>query len=243
MEIVHKWLIGDAPWRFAFEVLLRFVIIYLALLVVLRLMGRRFAGQLSIVELAIMVMLGAAIGPPLQTPEKGILPTVVLLITLFACFRLLSWLTFRSHKMEMLSQGDATMLVQDGRLAQSHLRHAELSRARIFSELRALDVQHLGELRRAWLEPSGRVSLLRYREPRAGLWILPAQSESFERRILVDDGYACGNCGYVIEQQSPPVQGCRYCQHTRWERAVKRLGTEKLYPHRARESQSDDSAA
>ena len=243
MEMLHKWLIGEAPWSFAFEVLLRFVIIYLALLIVLRLMGRRFAGQLSIVELAIMVMLGAAIGAPLQTPEKGILPTVVLLVTLVGCFRLLSWLTFRSHKMETLSQGDATMLVQDGRLAQEHLRHAELSRARIFSELRALDIQHLGEVRRAWLEPSGRVSLLRYRQPRAGLWILPGQSKEFDQRILVDNRYACGNCGYVIEQRSAPEEACRYCRHSHWERAVKRLGTDKLYQERSREAQNDDTAA
>jgi len=240
MDILHKWLMGEAPWSFAFEVLLRFAIIYLTLLIVLRLMGRRFAGQLSIVELAIMVMLGAAIGPPLQTPEKGILPTVLLLVTLFACFRLLAWITFRSHKMEILSQGDATMLVQEGRLARDHLRHAELSRARIFSELRALDVQHLGELRRAWLEPSGRISLLRYRQPRAGLWILPNQSEAFDKRIVVESCYACGECGYVIEQRHEPDQACRYCQHARWERAVKRLGTDKLY---AQQAQEDDTAA
>lgn len=240
MEIVHRWLMGEAPWSFALEVLLRFAIIYLALLLVLRLMGRRFAGQLSIVELAIMVMLGAAIGPPLQTPEKGILPTVALLVTLFACFRLLAWITFRSHKIEILSQGDATMLVQEGRLALEHLRHAELSRARIFSELRALDVQHLGELRRAWLEPSGRISLLRYSQPRAGLWILPHQSEAFDKRILVESRYACGQCGYVVEQQGEPEQACRYCQHSHWERAVKRLGTDKLYQP---QGQEDDTAA
>ncbi|MXP48666.1 hypothetical protein FD733_02005 [Pantoea sp. Eser] len=51
-EIIHRWLIG--------EVLLRFLFIYLVLLLVLRLMGRRFAGQLSIIYLAIMIMLGAA---------------------------------------------------------------------------------------------------------------------------------------------------------------------------------------
>lgn len=243
MELMHTWLIGAAPWSFALEVVLRFLIIYLALLLVLRLMGRRFAGQLSIVELAIMVMLGAAIGPPLQTPEKGILPTVVLLVTLFGCFRLLSWLSFRSHRLEALSQGEATMLVQDGRLALEHLRHAELSRARIFSELRALDVQHLGELRRAWLEPSGRVSLLRYRQPRAGLWILAEQSREFDQRILVEASYACGRCGFVVDQEEPPREACRYCHGERWEHAVKRLGTDKLWRDQARDAQNDDTAA
>ncbi len=242
MEWVQQGLMGDAPWQFAIEVLLRFLVIYLVLLIVLRLMGRRFASQLSIVELAIMVMLGAAIGPPLQTPEKGILPTV-LLLTLLACFRLLSWFTFRSHQMEILSQGDATMLVKNGRLALEHLRHAELSRARIFSELRALDIQHLGELQRAWLEPSGRVSLLRYRQPRAGLWILPDQSKESDKRILVEESYACARCGYVVNDGQKPGAVCRYCQHPHWQRAVKRLGTDELYQDRAGEEKDNGSAA
>lgn len=231
-DLLHRWLIGEAPWSFAAEVLLRFLCIYLVLLLVLRLMGRRFAGQLSIIDLAIMIMLGAAIGAPLQTPEKGILTTIVLLITLLGCFRLLSWSTFFSHRLEVLTQGDATMLVMDGRLALEHLHHAEFSRDRTFSELRSMGIQHLGEVRRAWLEPSGRVSLLCYRQPRAGLWLLPEQNQQFNQHIAVDDRFACGHCGYVVQSKAQPEQRCDYCEQQAWRPAVKRLGTEKIYdPH------------
>jgi len=74
----------------------------------------------------------------------------------------------------------------------------------------------------------------------AGLWILPHQSEAFDKRILVESRYACGQCGYVVEQQGEPEQACRYCQHSHWERAVKRLGTDKLYQP---QGQEDDTAA
>ena len=226
-QFAQHWLIGEAPWQFMLEVALRFVIIYFSLLLVLRLFGRRFAGQLSILELAIMIMLGAAIGAPLQTPEKGILPTLVLLLALLASFRLLSWLSFRSHRVEVLSQGDATTLIVDGRMALDNVRQAKLSRDRIFSELRALDVQHLGEVRRAWLEPAGRVSLLRYRASRPGLWLLPEQNPEFDQRITLDDCYACAGCGHVIKQQEKPEEACEYCQGRSWHRAVKRLGSDK----------------
>lgn len=122
-------------------------------------MDRRVAAQLSMVDLAIMIMLGAAIGAPLQTPDKGILTTIVLLITLLIYFRLLCWSTFFSHRHEVLTQGDAALLVMDGRLTLEHLQHAEFSRDRAFSELRSMEIQHPGEVRRAWLEPSGRISL------------------------------------------------------------------------------------
>lgn len=231
-DLLLRWLMGEAPWTFAAEVLLRFLFIYLFLLLVMRLMGRRFAGQLSIIDLAIMIMLGAAIGAPLQTPEKGILTTIVLLITLLGCFRLLSWGAFYSHRLEVLTQGDATLLVMDGRLALEHLHHAEFSRDRTFSELRSMGIQHLGEVRRAWLEPSGRVSLLLYRKPRSGLWLLPAQNETFNQHIAVDGCFACGHCGYVMRSEQQPEQQCNYCAQQTWRQAVKRLGTENVYdPH------------
>ncbi|ORM54313.1 hypothetical protein HA41_05945 [Pantoea conspicua] len=231
-DLLLRWLMGEAPWTFAAEVLLRFLFIYLFLLLVMRLMGRRFAGQLSIIDLAIMIMLGAAIGAPLQTPEKGILTTIVLLITLLGCFRLLSWGAFYSHRLEVLTQGDATLLVMDGRLALEHLHHAEFSRDRTFSELRSMGIQHLGEVRRAWLEPSGRVSLLLYRKPRSGLWLLPAQNETFNQHIAVDGCFACGHCGYVVRSEQQPEQQCNYCAQQTWRQAVKRLGTENVYdPH------------
>jgi len=228
-DLLLRWLMGEAPWTFAAEVLLRFLFIYLFLLLVMRLMGRRFAGQLSIIDLAIMIMLGAAIGAPLQTPEKGILTTIVLLITLLGCFRLLSWGAFYSHRLEVLTQGDATLLVMDGRLALEHLHHAEFSRDRTFSELRSMGIQHLGEVRRAWLEPSGRVSLLLYRKPRSGLWLLPAQNETFNQHIAVDGCFACGHCGYVVRSEQQPEQQCNYCAQQTWRQAVKRLGTENVY--------------
>lgn len=231
-DLLLRWLMGEAPWIFAAEVLLRFLFIYLFLLLVMRLMGRRFASQLSIIDLAIMIMLGAAIGAPLQTPEKGILTTIVLLITLLGCFRLLSWGAFYSHRLEVLTQGDATLLVMDGRLALEHLHHAEFSRDRTFSELRSMGIQHLGEVRRAWLEPSGRVSLLLYRKPRSGLWLLPAQNETFNQHIAVDGCFACGHCGYVVRSEQQPEQQCNYCAQQTWRQAVKRLGTENVYdPH------------
>ncbi|MDW8846307.1 DUF421 domain-containing protein [Erwinia sp. MMLR14_017] len=225
---LHKWLIGEAPWSFTAEVLLRFIIIYLILLLVLRLMGRRFAGQLSIVDLAIMVMLGAAIGAPLQTPDKGILSTVVLLFTLLGCFRLLSLLSFCSHKVEVFTQGDVTMLVMDGRLALKHLHHAEFSRDRTLSELRSMGVQHLGEVRRAWLEPSGGVSLILYKQPRVGLWLLPGQDEDFSKRIAAEGNFACGHCGFVVQSHKDPQAECEYCGQRDWRPAVKRLGVEKV---------------
>jgi uncharacterized membrane protein YcaP (DUF421 family) len=221
----HRILLGDTQWLFMVEVLFRTGIIYLLLLVMMRLMGRRVAAQLSISELAVMLTLGAAIGVPLQTPEKGILPAAVLLLTALVFQRGLSLLSFKKREIEVATQGDATILVKDGRLVLENMAKARLSPERVHSELRAQNIQHLGEVRRVYLESSGHFSLIKYRTPHYGLWLLPTPDDEMSKRIQVNNHYACSRCGHVIQcAPAPEGQECECCDNETWLPAVKRLG-------------------
>ena len=76
-EDIQPWdwqriLFGQAPPEFLIEVFLRTTLIYLALLVVTRALGKRMGGQLSISELAVMVTLGAIVSPAMQIPQLGL---------------------------------------------------------------------------------------------------------------------------------------------------------------------------
>lgn len=75
----HQFLIGKDEGIFLVEVLYRTVVICFLVWFAMRVMGKRLSGQLSISELAIVLTLGAVAGLPLQDPERGILPAVVVL--------------------------------------------------------------------------------------------------------------------------------------------------------------------
>jgi uncharacterized membrane protein YcaP (DUF421 family) len=127
--IITDWgrlLMGDAPWVFLLELVGRAVVVYLLLLVLMRGMGKRVAAQLSIPELAVVLMLGAAIGLPLQVPDKGLLPALLVLLVVLAWQQGLSFWAFKSRRMETLSQGDVSILLKDGRLALDGLEKALL---------------------------------------------------------------------------------------------------------------------
>src|SRR5438132_1156779 len=76
----HRMLVGGTPWAFLIEVMLRAAFTYFLLLVCMRLLGKRVAGQMSISELAIFLSLGAAVGLPLQVPDRGLLPAIAVLL-------------------------------------------------------------------------------------------------------------------------------------------------------------------
>src|SRR4051812_50123663 len=69
----HRFLIGEAPGWFLIEIAIRMALIYLILMVAMRLMGKRLAGQMSLSEMAVIVTLGAAGGGSLQAPGRGLL--------------------------------------------------------------------------------------------------------------------------------------------------------------------------
>jgi uncharacterized membrane protein YcaP (DUF421 family) len=219
-EFVERLLIGDGPWAFLAEVVPRAVVMYLLLLVSMRLMGKRVAAQLSITELAVILMLGAAIGVPIQVSSQGVLPAVLVLLTVVFMQRASSRAAVRWRRVELLTQGDATLVVRDGRILLDSLKQNQMSREMLASELRAAGVAHLGELRRVYFEASGALSIVRRRRPIPGLTLRPDMEPAFLDDIGADGYFACWSCGNLIQAEKRPSVACQYCGVQRWESAV-----------------------
>ena len=80
-------ILGQVPWSFVLEAVLRMVFLYLLLIISMRLMGKRMAGMLSRIEMAGMVTLAAAIGVPLLAPDRGLLPAVIIAVVVVVAQR------------------------------------------------------------------------------------------------------------------------------------------------------------
>ena len=209
------------PWWVLVEILGRIVLIYLLLMVTMRLMGKRVAAQMSLSEIAVVITLGAAVGVPMQAPERGLLAPLVILIVAIVFQRGLSFWAFRSRRAEVVSQGDLSTLLEDGRLLIGQLKVNTLSRERLFAMLRSEGVQHLGQLRRVYLESSGELSVVRRHKPRPGLSVLPSHEEkAFDLGEPVPDTYVCNRCGNPREAKTKPTEPCERCDDHVWTEAV-----------------------
>ena len=178
----RRLLIGKTPPLFLLEVVVRAIFVYVVLLIAVRLMGKRVAGQLSLSELAVMVTLGAAIGVPIEVPEHGMVPAALVLGVAILYQRGIGLLSFRSRRAELLTQGDLVMLMRDGVLDLPAMRRCGLSRERAFAALREKGIEHLGEVRRMYFETSGAFSIYRAVAPKAGLSIVPSDHPGLETR-------------------------------------------------------------
>ncbi|RFZ84406.1 DUF421 domain-containing protein [Mucilaginibacter terrenus] len=223
---IYRILIGNAPPIFLLEVFLRTLVIYVTLLFAIRWLGKRMSGQLTIMELAVMLTLGAIICVPMQIPDRGLLQGIVLLICAVWLQRGVSYLGVKSTKIEDFTQGKLSMLIKNGVLELDELRINRISHNQLFSQLRQLNVFNLGELDRVYLEANGVYSIFKSDEPRPGLPILHVDdAEIVEKQQHAGNNenenkplQACTNCGNVQPEQT--VARCGVCGNDNWIKAI-----------------------
>lgn len=166
--------IGDAPLAFALEIAFRTAFMYLYTLALVRLLGKRGMGQLSPFEMVIIVALGSAVGDPMFYADVPLFHGVIVVTVVVALERVLVRLTERNRMLERLIESSPVLLVTDGEIDMGALDREDLSLAELYMSLREHGIEHLGEVRRAYLEPNGKVSVYRNGLARLGKSVLPA---------------------------------------------------------------------
>jgi len=213
---IYRILFGDATAVFLPEVVLRTLFIYLALLLTVRLMGKRMTGQLTISEMAVMLTLGAIVSPAMQTPSTGLLLGLMILVCTLSIQRGFNYLEFVNPRFEAFTHGRMAPLVMDGVLDLGELKRARLSRQQLFAVLRNEGIYQLGKVDRVYLEAYGLFSIYVSKETRAGLSMLPPADEKLRPAEDENKGLqACSRCGNVVSGASAPER-CRNCNADSW---------------------------
>jgi uncharacterized membrane protein YcaP (DUF421 family) len=219
-EMPRFWL-GDTPLVFLVEVALRMLVLYGVLVLSLRLMGRRMSSQLTRNELLALVALAAGIGPAVQDPDQGLIAPLIIAVWVVVVQRGLAFLTFRSRRFDALANGNAEVLIHDGRLQLQALHRNAISRERVFAELRSHGLLQLGAVERLYIEPDGSFSLVRGPDGRPGLSIVPAWDPTLADEQTRDPRMrACACCGALRSKEDRDDERCADCHKQDWKPAV-----------------------
>ncbi|WP_420149190.1 YetF domain-containing protein [Spirosoma sp.] len=217
----QRILIGDAPGEFLLEVFIRTTLIYVALLVIMRLLGKRMNGQLTNLELAVMLTMGAIVSPAMQLPDRGLLSGALALVCAWTFLRGTNFIGFKSSKAEKIIQGTETVLVKDGIIQLDEMAKNRLSHQQIFAALRSENVYNLGKVKRLYLEAYGMFSIYQDEAEKPGLSVLPPSDKDVQSIHQHPDEklLACTNCGNIVSGKPKPTN-CPICQANDWADAV-----------------------
>ena len=143
------------PWK---DVLLQVgmaLLYYAVLLAILRLAGKRLAGQTTTLDLVVLIALAVVIQGALLGP--GRLNAVVFVVTVFAAHRLIALASARSRFVRELVRGRPVVLIEDGRIDRHRLEREGLSLADLHAGLRKLGYEDPKEIKTAVLEETGQI--------------------------------------------------------------------------------------
>src|SRR5688572_13696340 len=214
-------LLGEEEWGFLPQVLLRSAIMFIVAIIALRLIGRRGIMQ-GIFELVTIITLGSAAGDPMFYKKVGLLPAILVFVTIVLMYRITNYFVAKSRFFEHIIEGRTVRLVEDCRFVVENFKHEELSKDEIFSDLRGHGVSHLGQVDAAYIEASGKMSLyfLQDEQVKYGLPVRPELLETEQEAIKETGMYSCGFCGYTEKISKTKKHSCTICNKTKWVRSV-----------------------
>jgi uncharacterized membrane protein YcaP (DUF421 family) len=136
---------------------------YVALIVLVRMAGKRMAGQTTTFDLLVLIALGVVMQS--AALAEGAANAAVFVATVFALHRLNAWLCGSSRRIRHLIRGKPRLLIRDGHVIEKALELEGVTHAELLAGLRKLGFARVDDVRLAVLEETGHISALGHDSP------------------------------------------------------------------------------
>ncbi len=158
----------------------RGLLVYAAMLVVIRILGKRTVGNFTAFDLLVALMLGEVVDEIIYG-DVTLLQGFTAVLVIAGAKYVTAWLTYFDHGLNRLFEGKPTELVRNGELVRKGLRAELMNEKEVMAALRLQGVSDVREVKLAFLEVDGLVSV--FREP----WAEPLEKSVLHGRHAKDD--------------------------------------------------------
>ena len=146
------------------NIIIRSALLYIIVVLVMRLMGKRQIGELQPYELVISIMIAELASIPMEDVGVPIFKGLIPIFTLAFLHAVLSLLVLKSQKMRRLICGTPVVLIRDGKIQQQEMGAIMINLSDLIEQLRVKNIIDPGDAAYAILETNGQLSVF----PKAG---------------------------------------------------------------------------
>lgn len=164
--------------------IIRVVILYLFVSIAIRVMGKRNIGELQPTELVITLLLSEFAAIPIEDNSVPLINSLIPVMILISLEIINSVISMKSTKFRSISDGNALLIIKDGKLDQKQLKKLRFTVDDVLSALRQKDVFDINEVAYAIIETNGTLSVL----------LKPQFQNATKQDVKVktkSDGYTC----------------------------------------------------
>lgn len=148
----------ELPW---WEYAVRGVAIYVALLLMMRLSGKRTIGQFTPFDLLVIMLLSEAVSPGLTGGDDSLAGGLIVVVTLVVLNLAIAFVTARSAKAAELVEGTAVLIGRDGKIFKEVLKRNHVAEGDVAQSLREADCPP-EKMKYAFLEADGKIIILQH---------------------------------------------------------------------------------
>lgn len=158
---------------------IRTFLIYLALLIAFRIMGKAELSKVSTFQMVVLFMIAELAAIPIDSPSASIINGVTAIFTLIFLEVLFSFLSIKNSKLKQLINGKPTVLIDEGKINVKEMRRLRISIDDLLEQLRIEDCPSISDVAYAVMEPNGELSVIK---------TIPQETLPI---LIIDDGVLC----------------------------------------------------
>jgi len=140
-------------------IIFRTCFIYVFILIIFRLMGKREVGELSVIDLVVSILMAEVAAFALDDFENPLMNAILPIIMLFFIQIGSAYLSLKNKKFRDLVDGDPVLLIKDGVILEKEMRKQRYNLDDLCQQLRENGTASVTEVAYAYLEPSGNLSV------------------------------------------------------------------------------------
>lgn len=171
-------------------IIFKTILVYAALLLLLRLLGKRQLGEMELSEFVVAALMANLAAHALEEAERSMLPPLLAIAVLGALEMLTAWLSLRSIRLRALLCGRPSLIIDHGRLNQAEMRRNRFTPDELMQAMRTKGVLDVNEVLYAILETNGTLNVIPIAEAQpvtAGQMGLAKEQAGYPS-VVVSDG-------------------------------------------------------
>lgn len=137
----------------------RTVFLYILILVILRIMGKREVGELSLFDIVVFIIMAEVAALALDSPDKKLSHAIFPMLMLLIIQLISSYISLKSKKFRDLVDGEPSVIIRNGHIEEAEMRKQRYNLDDLFQQLREQQIGSVLEVTFAFLEPSGNLSV------------------------------------------------------------------------------------
>ena len=148
-----------APTVGIVELMLRVAMVYLAVFLLLRVVGKKHVGELAPFDLVVLLLLSECVQNALIGDDKSVVGGITAAAILFGLNQLVGHVAWRNKEAERILEGTPRMLVRHGRVLNDVLAREQITHSELLEALRREGCTSLVNVRYAMLENDGTITI------------------------------------------------------------------------------------